>query len=365
MTNYYESLGVTESATADEIKKAYRDLAKKCHPDLHPNDKEAEARFKTIQEAYDTLSDESKRHNYDFFRRTGADPATARVRHTSVNDVFNEFYRNTQHQAQMEGQDVELEIRCSFEETIRGKSRNLTLHTNEVCKTCNGEGLKKNARKGTCTKCKGKGQVVTTQDFGGRRIVQIASICNKCEGSGVTVNDEDRCEKCKNGLCDVEEKIEVDIPAGIHLGAALRLVNRGRYINPKGRKGHVYLRIVPEKHEFFEMTSNFDLVLPLYLSPSELIMGITLDIPMIDGKTESLVIPAGTNHGDKFWFRGKGLFSSSREREDLIVVVQSETMKTSEEVEKLAKKLRAIENADTLPRTMQSRSKLLKYMKKE
>lgn len=368
MNNYYEILGVSESSSQDEIKSAYRNLAKKHHPDVNHGKDDSEKEFKKVQEAYDTLSDETKKQRYDFMRKNGYDPSGIGSRspfsHSGF-DPFSDFFRQANQQASMGGQDVGFDLPCRFEDTIHGIKKNVSFKTNHVCKLCEGEGFKKGTSKTTCSFCKGVGQVVNVQNFGGNRVVQIATVCPRCEGKGKSISPDNVCPKCNSGLIDNESSLDIEIPSGISYGATIKLQDKGLYVNPKGKKGDCYIRIVPEKHDLFEMTKNYEIVLLLYISMSDAILGTTVDVPTIDGSTEKLKIPTGTNDGDELVIHNKGLFRKGTNRADMHVIIKIETLQCNEDVEKVVKKLKSLENADNLPKTEALRQKIDKYLKKE
>lgn len=371
MTNHYEVLGVNESAAQDDIKSAYRKLAMKYHPDKNPGDKSAEEQFKKVQEAYDTLSEDSKRKNYDFMRKNGYDPRGFNPRdpfsyYTSQNnDPFADFFRNANHQASIAGHDIGFNLACSFEDTIHGTRKNVTFNTNEICSSCDGEGHKKGSTKITCHNCKGSGQVVQVQNFGGGKVVQIATICPTCGGKGQSIAKENICKLCNEGLVEKKISLDVDIPANISYGTTMRLQDKGLYAHSKGNKGHCFIKIIPEKHELFEMTQEYDIVLPLYISISDAILGTKIDIPNIDGSIESVIIPEGTNHGDKIIINGKGLFNNGKVRSNMIIFIQVETPKNDEDIKDLIKKLKSMENPNILPKTENVKQKIDKYIKRE
>jgi len=360
MIDYYNVLGVSETSSEEEIKKAYRTLAMKYHPDRNQGDAEAEKKFKEVQEAYDNLSDNQKKRNYDFIRKHGYDP---RVNHQySSSSPFADLFNRVNQQASMAGQDVGFNLFCSFEETISGTKKNITFGTNEICSTCNGEGVKKGVKKSHCSKCQGSGRVVRTQDFGNGRIMQTVVTCSSCNGSGIGVKAEDVCKDCNSGLVEKQITIDVDIPAKIYYGVSLRLQDKGLYTSPYGERGNCYIQIAPKKHDIFELLQSGDIALNYYIGMTDAILGTTVNIPTIDGNTESLIIPAGTNSGDKFFLQNKGLYRKNGQRSDLVVFVQVETMKNLSEVD-LVEKLKLLENADSLPRTEDLKQRLFKYSK--
>jgi len=359
MKNYYDVLGVSEGATEEEVKSAYRKLAMKHHPDQNRENPEADKMFKEVNEAYEILSDSEKRQKYDHVRKHGnsRNPGFA-----SVEDIIDGFMRQA-NQASTRGQDITVGVSCTFEETITGTKKTVSYASNKVCSACNGEGLKKNARKAKCTRCNGQGQVTGVQNFGVGRVVHVTTACPNCMGAGQVVNENDYCPKCEDGLISEDVTLEVDIPARIPFMSKIRLTGKGAYGSGKGQAGNCYLTIVPEKHDLFQLTSQFELVLILQLTPSEMILGTDIEIPTIDKKTRTLTIPPGTLPNDKFIWENEGLYNSGG-RSSMIILIQAETIKNTPEVQKVVADLKNLENADTLPKTFEYREKLKKYKKK-
>jgi len=362
MVDYYNVLGVSETSSEEEIKKAYRTLAMKYHPDRNQGDSEAEKKFKEVQEAYDNLSDSTKRRNYDFMKKHGYDPRASARQGAYGGGPFSDIFSRTNQQVDTAGQDIGFNLFCSFEETISGTKKNITFGTNEVCSTCKGDGVKSGVKKSACSRCQGSGQAVRTQNFGNGRIMQTVTSCPSCGGTGSGVSPQDLCEDCEDGLTEKEIVVDVEVPAKVYYGVSLRLQDKGLYTSPWGEKGDCYIRIVPKKHDLFELLPSGDIALTYYIGMSDAILGTTVSIPTIDGTTESLTIPAGTNSGDKLYLKNKGLYRKDGQRSDIVILVQVETIKKVSEVD-LVKKLRQLENADSLPRTEELKQKLLKYSK--
>jgi len=361
MSNYYEVLGVTENASESDIKSAYRTMAMKYHPDRNPEDASAEEKFKKITEAYEVLSDTSKRKQYDFSKKN---PHNNFSVDNYVGDMLKDFFGYGHQETSTAGQDISLTVSCSFEESIKGAKKNVSFTTNEICSACNGSGCKKGTTKANCSKCNGQGKVVSVKDLGGNRFIQIVSTCPDCRGKGSCIDSKDKCPNCNEGLSSKKISVEFDIVPGTFFGSNLRISNQGLYRSSKGEKGHCYLQIIPEKNNMFEMTNNFDIVFRLYLSISEAVLGSIIEIPSIDGNSYKLEIPPGTAHGRIFSIPNKGLFRPNKTRADMLVEARIEIIKDSKEVKDVILELKKLENDDTLPKTTEARKTMSSYIKR-
>jgi molecular chaperone DnaJ len=366
MKDYYAILGVAESATDDDIKKAYRSLAMKYHPDRNPGDLTSESKFKEVTEAYDILSDPKKRQKYNSFKSRGGAYSDFNIDdyQSSVQDAFRDFFRNQDSSRSLNGRDTFCDISCSYEETIHGAKKSIELTTSDICGSCKGEGVKAGAKKDKCKKCRGSGRITMNHSMGPGQVMQTVSICDGCGGSGVSVDANDLCKDCTNGLIEKRLKVDVDIPSKFVYGTALRAAGQGYHSSAKGKKGDCYIRIHPEDHELFDMTSNYDLVIETAITMSEAILGTSVDIPLLEGGSERINIPAGSNTHDRFVIKDKGLYRKGG-RGNIIVTLLVETVKSSSEVQKIAKNLSAEETVDNSPRVHEYKRSVLKYLNKE
>jgi molecular chaperone DnaJ len=323
--DYYAILGVSRNAKAPEIKKAYRRMARKNHPDVNPGDKSAEERFKKTQEAYDVLSDPKKRAIYDqygFYSENFKEPSGAQGKgfsdgfsqgfdfsgmdfsgsgQSSFRDVFSEFFGAgaARHRADEpgKGEDLEHHLNISFLESIQGLSTRMTLNRNISCSFCNGSGTDRNAGQQICPRCQGSGQEAKSHGF-----MRFSGPCRVCGGTGKVGG---RCSSCGGkGSVSSQEMITVRIPAGVANGFRMRVPGKGNAGKLGGLPGDLYLIISVRPHEFFRREGN-DIACTVPITVTEAALGTKIEVPSIDGKT-LLRIPPGTQSGQKFRLRGKG-----------------------------------------------------------
>ncbi|MDD6468254.1 MAG: molecular chaperone DnaJ [Erysipelotrichaceae bacterium] len=351
--DYYEVLGVSKSASDAEIKKAYRSLAKKYHPDVNKEEGAAE-KFKEVQEAYDVLSDPQKKATYDQFGHAGMDGAGfgqggfSGFGGSGFEDIFSSFFgggmggatRRTNNGPQ-KGQDRFMQMRISFMDAIFGKTEEITIDVEETCSECLGSGAKSKSDIGVCPTCHGTGQVVTQQrtPFG---VFQTQTVCPDCQGTGKVIKNV--CPKCKGkGYEKKRVKVEVKIPAGIQTGQQLRISGKGERGYNGGPNGDLYIEIMVSKHEYF-IRDGRDISIFIPISTLDATLGCTIDVPTVYGEVE-LKIPAGTQHGQKFRLRGKGVKNPRTGQDgDQYVIVELQVPKSlSREETELYEKLRKIE----------------------
>ena len=335
--DYYEVLGVNKGASDDEIKKAYRQAAKKYHPDLHPGDKEAEEKFKEVNEAYEVLSDKEKKARYDQFGHAGVDPnygaggaGSPFGQDIDFGDMFSSFFggfggrRSANPNAPRRGSDIETQLYISFEEAAKGCKKTVQYQAVSTCKDCNGTGAQKGTSPKTCSACGGRGQVTINQrtPFG---VVQTSRPCDACRGRGKII--ETPCRTC-NGRGQVRRKktVEVNIPAGINDDQVLNVAGHGNSGTNGGPAGdlHVYIGIRP--HPIFERRGD-DVWCDLPITFTQAALGATVTVPTLDGKA-SYDIHEGTQPGDVFKLKGKGIqHLGSKGRGDQYVKVVIEVPK--------------------------------------
>lgn len=341
--DYYEVMGLSKGASDDEIKKAYRSLAKKYHPDLHPGDKEAEAKFKELNEAYEVLSDKDKKARYDQFGFAGVDPnfgggagggnPWGGAGGFDVSDIFDSFFggfgggfggRRTNPNAPRKGSDCEASLVISFEEAAKGCKKNISYHQIENCPDCGGTGAEKGTQPKSCPNCGGTGQVRISQrtPFG---VVQSAQQCDKCRGTGKII--EKPCHTCDGkGKIRRQKTIEITVPAGIDDDQILNVSGKGNAGSNGGPSGDLHVFVTVRPHPIFERRGN-DVWINMPITFTQAALGADVDVPTLDGKV-NLHIHEGTQPSDIFKIKGKGIQSlHGRGRGDQFVQVTVEVPK--------------------------------------
>ncbi|PWB54582.1 MAG: molecular chaperone DnaJ [Anaerolineales bacterium] len=349
--DYYEVLGVSRTATSDEIKAAFRKLARQYHPDVS-QEANAEEHFKEINEAYSVLSDADKRAAYDRFGHAGVQN-TGGVPDFTVDfgDLFDEFFggfggfgRSTSRRARnapRRGPDLQINVDLSFEESIFGIEKEIEITRDEVCETCGGKGAEPGTSPIRCSTCNGTGEVRQVRQTLLGSMVQV-STCPVCNGKGETIATA--CHTCNGrGLVRRNRKKVVSIPAGVDNGNQIRLAGEGQPGENGGPNGNLYLVIRVLQHKYFRRREN-DILLDLDINIAQATLGAEVDVPTVDGSTK-LKIPAGIQPGKVLRMRGKGVpHLRGNGRGDQMVVVNVEVPRnlTSEQrklMEKLAESL--------------------------
>lgn len=353
--DYYEVLGVSKTASDDEIKKAYRKKAKENHPDLNPGDKEAEARFKEAGEAYEVLGDPDKRKRYDQFGFAGVDPNYGAGAggygdfggfggfsdFSDLGSIFSDFFggggsTSQRRNAPSRGESIRSSVTLEFEEAAFGCKKEINISRIETCPDCNGTGAENSADIETCSRCKGRGSVTSVRQtaFGA---IQQSSTCPQCGGTGKIIKNP--CTKCKGkGKIRRNKKIEVNIPAGIDDGQTISIGGQGNAGSNGGPSGDLLVTVSVRDHAIFEREGS-SIYCEIPVTFVQAALGAELEVPTLDGKVK-YTMPEGTQTGTVFRLRGKGVpVLNSKGRGDQYVTVTVETPRnlTSEQKELLRK----------------------------
>ncbi len=309
--DYYEILGVSRTATIEEIKKAYRKLALKYHPDRNPGDKEAEERFKEAAEAYEVLKDKEKRQLYDMYGHQGLNGSDfsgfTRTEDifSAFNDLFEDFFGFStgrgSAQAEMgpkRGADLRYDLAITFIEAAKGTEKEIEIQRLEECSKCSGTGAAPGAKITSCPTCHGRGRIIRSEGF-----FQVASTCPTCNGEGTVFSEP--CPSCKGkGRTPQYRKVKIKIPAGVDTGARLRLRDEGEAGIRGGQRGDLFIVIHVEPHEYFYRKGN-DIYCEVEISSIQACLGDTIEVPTLEG-TEQIKVPAGTQPDTIFKLKGKG-----------------------------------------------------------
>lgn len=313
--DYYEVLGVERGASEDEIKKAYRRLARKYHPDVNKDDPQAEEKFKEINEAYQVLSDPQKRAAYDRFGHAGTDPGFGAgpgaggfgdFTFEGFGDIFDMFFGSGGRRPRtgpQKGADLRYDLRIEFEDAAFGKETTIKVPRTEICSTCHGNRAKPGTPIKTCPVCNGSGQVHSVQNTMFGRFSTVRT-CDRCQGEGKII--ETPCPTCVGrGRVRQVRTIKITIPAGVDSGYRLRVAGEGEAGERGGPPGDLYVYITVKPHPFFKRTGN-DLVIEQKISFAQAALGAVIEVPTLEG-TATLKIPEGTQPGTLFRLRGKGV----------------------------------------------------------
>ncbi|MBE6617221.1 MAG: molecular chaperone DnaJ [Ruminococcaceae bacterium] len=335
--DYYEVLGIDKSADDGAIKKAYRGLAKKYHPDMNPGDKEAEAKFKEVNEAYDVLSDPDKKAKYDQYGHAAFDPSSGMGGGGfggfgdfgfDISDIFSSFFGGsgggTRRNGPIRGDNITVRLTLTFEEAVFGCKKEITYQKVQKCGECGGTGAEKGTSPKTCPTCGGSGQVRVQQrtPFG---IMQSSKTCDACRGTGKII--EKKCDSCRGtGFNRVSKKLEVNIPAGIDDGQQIGLKYQGSDGMNGGSAGDLNIIINTRPHPVFER-DGYDIYCEIPITYAEATLGAEIDIPTLEGQ-QKFTIPEGTQTGTVFTLKNKGVTRiNSKMRGNLYITVVVEVPK--------------------------------------
>jgi len=372
--DYYEVLGVGKSASADEIKRAYRRMAMKYHPDKNPDDKDAEAKFKECAEAYEVLSDPEKRRRYDQFGHEGLRGMGMRdyshMRWQDIGSIFEDILggfggfgdlfgmggqRRSRQTGPTRGYDLETSVDLTLNDIAKGTEKTIEFTRQDICPECRGSGCAKGTSPGKCPSCGGSGQVAKSGGF-----FQMVSPCRQCRGSGQVITTP--CKKCKgSGKMPKKRVVEIKMPPGVHEGQGIRVTNEGEPGRNGGPRGDLYCYVRVKPHEFLQRDGN-NLIAVVPISFSQAALGTTIDVPSLDG-TRGLKIPAGTQYGSVFRIKGQGLpdIRTKRTGDQLVQIAIETPAKLNAKQEELLREFAKIENKSVSPQSTRFFEKVKKY----
>ncbi len=383
--DYYEILGLSKGAAANEVKKAYRKLALKYHPDRNTTDKDAEHKFKEATEAYEVLSDSSKKAKYDQFGHAGVNPNfgqgfggsggyTGGFSGGDFNDVFGDIFGDLfggggggsfgassgstrRSSSARRGRDAEITMAVDFEEAVFGTEKQINIPSSKSCTECKGTGVASGAKLETCPTCKGSGEVYVRQGF-----FSMSRPCTSCGGKGSM--NKNPCKTCKGaGVIKITKKVVVKIPAGIDDGQTLKLSGEGEAGGGGGPSGDLYVHISVRKHDFFYRKGT-DIICEIPVTFVQATLGAEVQIPTLDGVVK-MKIPAGTQSGKTFRLAGKGVYRlGGYSRGDQLVHLVVETpSKTSREQTDLLKKYEALNTDSAYPNLSKYKEKTKRFFR--
>ncbi|MFC1781214.1 molecular chaperone DnaJ [Planctomycetota bacterium] len=369
--DYYEVLGVVKDASADEIKRAYRRMAIKYHPDKNPGDKEAEAKFKECAEAYEVLSDSSKRQQYDQFGHEGLRGSGMHdFSRMNVEDIFSMFgfddffggifggrgRRGGGRAGPARGYDLETTVELTLKDVGKGSEKTIEFTRQDNCTECSGSGAAKGSTPSKCPSCGGAGQVAKGGGF-----FQMVSTCQQCRGSGQVITNP--CKKCRGtGHVPHKRKVSIKVPPGVHEGQGIRVAGEGEPGKGGGPRGDLYCYVRLKPHEFLQRDGN-NLIAIVPISFTQAALGTTIDVPSLNGK-RGLKVPPGTQYGNVFRIKGQGLpdIRTHRIGDQLVQIIIETPMKLNSEQQDLLRKFAETENKRVSPKSASFFEKLKKYL---
>ena len=350
--DYYEVLGVDRSASKDEIKKSYRKLAAKYHPDRNPDNKESEDKFKECSEAYSVLSDDKKKAQYDQYGHAASGGGGFQggggfgFEDMDLGDMFEGFFGGgggRRRSGPAPGADLKVSLEISFMESAEGVEKEIAIHRDSPCAPCSGSGAAAGSKRVTCTQCGGSGQMRVAQGF-----FSMARTCSVCAGQGSRV--EKPCGSCSGrGVKSNRDNVKVRIPAGISHGTTLRVSDEGECGAPGAQRGDLYVVIRVKAHSIFEREED-DLICDVPVSFTQAALGSEIEVPTLKGSTK-IKIPAGTQSGRVFRLRGKGMpnVRGYGNGDQMIRVIVETPMKLNKEQRKVLEEFARISGEDVQP----------------
>jgi len=371
--DYYEVLGVSKNASDNEIKRAYRRMAMKYHPDKNPDDKEAENKFKECAEAYEVLSDPEKRQRYDRFGHEGLRGIGMRdythMRWQDIGSIFEDIFgfddffsgifgtrsRRARRGGPTRGYDLETTVELTLNDIAKGAEKTIEFTRQDMCSECNGSGSARGTAPTQCSTCGGTGQVARGGGF-----FQMVSTCPKCRGSGQVITNP--CKKCKGtGKVPKKRIVNIRIPHGVHEGQGIRVASEGEPGRNSGPRGDLYCYVRLKPHEFLQRDGN-DLIATVPISFTQAALGTTIDVPSLDG-TRGLKIPSGTQYGSIFRIKGQGLpdMRTGRTGDELVQIIIETPAKLNAKQQELLREFAETENKSVFPNSKRFFEKLKKY----
>ncbi len=367
--DFYEVLGVARDAELDDVKKAYRQMALKFHPDRNPGDQEAEKRFKEAAEAYEVLSDPEKRQRYDRYGHAGLEGAAFHD-FRSTDDIMSAFSDifggglfgdlfGERRRGPRPGPDLLMKVEIELVEAARGTSRTIEVSRQDFCGECRGSGARRGTVATTCNYCGGRGQIVQARGF-----FQVATTCPACGGDGVRITDP--CPTCRGaGRLPAAARLQVDVPPGVESGMWLQLRGQGELGDLGAPRGNLRIQVVVKRHPFFERRRN-DLFTQVPISFAQAALGAEIQVPTLDGP-DKVAVPRGTQSGEIIRIKGRGMPDvSGRGRGDELVEVMVETPRhLTARQEELLREFAEIEHNQVSPRRRSFFDKLRDYFTEE
>ena len=374
--DYYSILGVSKTASQDEIKSAYRKLAKQYHPDLHPNDEACAQKFKDVNEAYEILGDSTKRSNYDQFGSAGGPNDFFGGNgggfsgfggggfggfEDIFSNIFSGFGGGTRAQQVSQGEDIVTRMDLSFEEAVFGCEKTIKVTRTEKCSSCSGTGAKHGTAMDTCSECKGTGQVRYVQDTMFGRVVKTG-VCKKCNGKGQIIKE--KCTECSGkGIVNVSKEIKIKIPAGIDNNQVITMRGNGHASHNGGPNGDLQIEVTVAPHEILQRDGT-NLYLDLYVPFTTAYLGGKVTVPTTNG-TQEITIPALTQPNTVFRLKGKGIKHLNKESfGDIIVTLRVEMPKQASKHDKeMIEKLQETTSINSYAKSKAYEDKLKKFLK--
>lgn len=369
--DYYEVLGVGKNASADDIKRAYRRMAMKYHPDKNPNDKGAEAKFKECAEAYEVLSDAGKRQRYDQLGHEGLRGSGMHdFSRMNVEDIFSMFgfddffggifgggrgRRSGRRAGPTRGYDLETAVELTLSDIASGAEKTIEFTRQDTCGECGGSGSARGSSPGRCPTCNGSGQVARGGGF-----FQMVSTCGQCGGAGQIITNP--CKKCRGtGRVPKKRTVNIKIPPGVHEGQGIRVASEGEPGHNGGPRGDLYCYVRVKPHEFLQRDGN-DLIAVVPISFTQAALGTTINVPNING-TRGLKIPPGTQYGSVFRIKGQGLpdMRTHRIGDQLVQVMIETPMGLNKQQQELLREFAKTENKRVYPKSVSFFEKLKQH----